>query len=375
MRKGNKNERGNHLARWLDFLVGVPICWLLGFLRFRSKKPSKNSVEIIGVMVFGAIGDALLASVILKSLRKNFTGARIILLVSETNKYVIDLIVDYDEFVVIPVKNILKSIPEIRNQRFDILIDTSQWARISALLVYFSKSKYSVGFKTDGQYRHYIYDGFAKHSTLCHELDNFKSLVSLVEKVEHEETSLRSPDYFQKIKYGISKPYVVIHPWASGYKSDFREWPFENWKKLVSDITEKNFSVIITGSRKDKENTFSLLDCIGKNDSVYNLVDCLSLKELQDCLVSSSAVVSVNTGVMHLAALSGANVISLNGPTSHLRWGGVGKNVININVEKDDGGGYLNLGFEYPKNPRKIMSLISVDSVFSALSNDFSIFD
>jgi ADP-heptose:LPS heptosyltransferase len=48
----------------------------------------------------------------------------------------------------------------------------------------------------------------------------------------------------------------------------------------------------------------------------------LTLPALAGCLQMAAAVVSVNTGVMHLAALLGCRVVSLNGPTNAVRWGG-----------------------------------------------------
>jgi len=56
----------------------------------------------------------------------------------------------------------------------------------------------------------------------------------------------------------------------------------------------------------------------------------LSLLELADVLAAADAVVSVNTGVMHLAAEVGARTVSLEGPTSAARWAPVGPRVRSV---------------------------------------------
>src|SRR5918911_1069323 len=75
---------------------------------------------------------------------------------------------------------------------------------------------------------------------------------------------------------------------------------------------------------------------------------------------------SSSTGVMHLAAASGAPTVSLNGPTSEARWGPVGERVRSVNADLP-GCGYLNLGFEYDRGRTDCMRAISVDRVAEAV--------
>jgi len=76
-------------------------------------------------------------------------------------------------------------------------------------------------------------------------------------------------------------------------------------------------------------------------------------------------VVSVNTGVMHLAAIAGAPTVSLNGPTAEHRWGARGLHAGNVQPA-DGSGGYLHLGFEFEGQPEDIINRITVDQVAEA---------
>ena len=76
---------------------------------------------------------------------------------------------------------------------------------------------------------------------------------------------------------------------------------------------------------------------------------------------------------MHLAALLGVPLIALHGPTNPDRWGpnypGQTTEVspIVLGPGRDQGGAYLNLGFEYPENPTYLMNQISSQELVEAL--------
>ncbi len=82
-------------------------------------------------------------------------------------------------------------------------------------------------------------------------------------------------------------------------------------------------------------------------------------------LAFAAGVVSVNTGVMHLAAAVGTPVVSLNGPTPVRRWGPVGapsRDLVSPLVPD----GYTNLGWEQDDRHRDAMSGITVGAVVAA---------
>ena len=83
-------------------------------------------------------------------------------------------------------------------------------------------------------------------------------------------------------------------------------------------------------------------------------------------LLQSRLVISVNTGVMHLAAILGAPTISLNGPTNNDRWGPVGPRAVGIQ-SPGEGCGYLHLGFESCNGVTDCMERITVDMVLAAV--------
>jgi heptosyltransferase-3 len=76
-------------------------------------------------------------------------------------------------------------------------------------------------------------------------------------------------------------------------------------------------------------------------------------------------MVSVNTGIMHLAAAMNVPLVALHGPTSARRWGPLGPHTVALE-SPCQGCGYLDLGFEYKRQPRDCMNAISYRMVREA---------
>jgi hypothetical protein len=60
--------------RRLDRWVGIPLCFLLGLIAAAGRRPAQP--QRIGVLIFGAIGDALLASAILAGQKQRHPDAK-----------------------------------------------------------------------------------------------------------------------------------------------------------------------------------------------------------------------------------------------------------------------------------------------------------
>jgi heptosyltransferase III len=358
-------ERGNRLNRLLDRWLGCPVVFVLGLLHHKRSRPPQ--VRRIGILAFGAMGDALLLSSLLHDLRVGFPLCSITVFASNSNNAIFDLLDGPDHVVRVPISNPWAMLQIIRRVRFDVLIDSGQWARISAILAAAAKTSYSIGFKTSGQWRHWAFDAVVEHSNSCHEIDNFRRLlsplgISATSLPKFTEEVLRAQDH------RFSHPYVVFHPWASGFKSELREWPIDRWAAVAKEVHKRGYHVVVTGSRDDAARAQALTDALNAPSQIFNFAGQVSLRGTASLLLNAAAVVSVNTGVMHMAALLNRPTLALHGPTNPRRWGPLGSSAIVIGPDWNCGCGYLNLGFEYPTSPPDCMSRISIDDVLDKLA-------
>lgn len=361
-------ERNPKILKWLDRYLGIPLISCLSL--FRKKRIRPETIDRVGIFAFAAIGDSILSSVLITSIKKQYPLASITIFASKANTSIYSVMTGFDKLVELPVTRPWLATPILRQNPVDILIDTSQWSRLGALYCLFAKAKWTIGFRTRGQFRAGIYDEVADHSNDCHELENFQKLLFPLSAKPSDTLALsgnlKNP---AALENGLAfQKYIVIHPWASGSRSDLREWPVSSWINLAKDLIGRGVKVFISGSLADRQKAEKLAQAIDKENEVKVIAGEASFQSLCNILLHARGCISVNTGIAHLAAGLGVPTIALNGPTNPERWGILGKNATNINVPKGQGGGFLNLGFEYPQKSQYIMNLITVDSVLNALN-------
>jgi ADP-heptose:LPS heptosyltransferase len=376
-------ERGKGLLRALDRWIGVPLLLLMGLLRSKRSKP--ESFQSIGICVFAAIGDALLASALIADIKKANPGLKITIFATLANAPVFQLIRGWDELVLVPITKPLAAIRQLKAHPVDVLVDTSQWPRIGALICALSPAKWTIGFQTPGQARHFAYDCVVAHGSHIHELQNFRSLLAPLGIKTGLMPSMDEVAIAGARRLNLKEPYLVFHPWASGNHFEFREWPVHSWLELAKKALKAGYGVVFTGGPSDAARANALFHEIERahpgaiaDGMLLNLAGQADLVITAAYLQKAAAVISVNTGTMHLAALLEAPLVALHGPTNPDRWGptypGSGFKVIPIVIGpgRDQGGAYLNLGFEYPQNPQYLMNQISPQDVIEAL-RQFSI--
>jgi heptosyltransferase-3 len=353
-------KRGSVKNRYLDRYVGIPV--LLATSVLQPRRPRPRRIARIGVMASPTLGDTLLNSAAVQDLRREFPHARIFYFASPTSVAAVQLLPGVDEIVRLELTKPWIALPAIRKCHLDVLFDFTPWQRLTAFYTALSGAKYRVGFRSTRQYRHWTYDLTAEHSHTLHELENFRNLLRVFGTEPKEEPSLE----WSRLRDGSLQEtgrMIVFHPWASGDRGFLREWPVERWIELASRLHSPDTIFVITGgpSERTKSETLSAkLKQAGLNAKPYPGRD--GLHSVAAILQKSALVVSVNTGIMHLAAISGAPTVGLNGPTASHRWGPRGARV--ASVEPRGGGGFLHFGFEYDGNPTDCMDRITVDDVY-----------
>jgi ADP-heptose:LPS heptosyltransferase len=141
-----------------------------------------------------------------------------------------------------------------------------------------------------------------------------------------------------------------------------KEWPTRCWVELGRALSQHGLEIVVTGGPSDRDDSDQLVRaCELGGFEPTSLAGRLSLAETAWLLRESAAVVVVNTGVMHLAAIGGASVVALHGPTNPERWGPVGGDVHVVGPAQ--GGGFLSLGFEFDGHPADTMERLAVASV------------
>ena len=367
------------IFRFFDKYIGFPILLFISIFFKKKKRLPVENIKKIMVIIFAAIGDTILLIPTLKVLRRAYPNAEITLLCSNINSGVANNIPYLDKTIVSDIYSyatdpigFIKFIRSLRKEKYEIIIDTEQWSRISALIISLSRYDYSIGFKTPKQLKHFIFDTVAIHSNDKHELESFLDLLGLLgievyeedKKLEYflSENNKIHADKFLNENNLNDNIIICLHP-GCGSNGKPREWSDENYIKLGNRFIQyyPKIKILITGSPGDFDKCEKIK--VGINNNCLNIAGKYPLDDVLGIIEKVNLVICSNTGMLHLAACVGTNTIGLHGPTNPVKWAAYAKNTVSLQSDK-----YcspcLYLGHDYGCEVPNCMEYIKVDEVF-----------
>jgi heptosyltransferase III len=355
--------RGNPLLRAADRYLGVPIVAAAGTIK--RSRPWPERARRIGVLNATSIGDTVMLSPVVQDIASAFPEATTTLFTSATNLPLLRGLQNV-RTTAISIANPRAAVPAIRRERLDVILDFDSWPRIEPIYCMLSGASFAAGFRAPGQHRHFWYDVVADHSPSSHELDNFRRLARAIgvesQSLPKVEPAGKLPDELRP-----PRPYVVFHLWPTGISSELKEWPRARWRRLAAGLVERGHTIVLTGSPADAPATQAFVQSAPELEGeLFDGAGRYDLGQIVDLVCGSRCVVSVNTGVMHIAAAAGVPTVALNGPTSERRWGPVGERAVSVNSELP-GCGYLYFGWEYEGERKDCMEGITVERVLDAV--------
>jgi heptosyltransferase-3 len=359
-------QRGRKKNRLLDYWVGTPLLNMLATFHRRRRAP--REIKKIGVMCSPALGDTLLFSGALQDVRAAFPEAEVVHVCMRQNLAAAEILAGADRRLLIDLTKPWESMRRLRAQRFDVMLDFTSWQRLTAFYTLTAGAKYTAGFFTPGQNRSRGYDRTVLHRDDCHEMVNFRALLAGA-KLGREIATGHAPAIV--VEEGAEpfveeKDVVALHLWASGQRSWLREWPEERWVELAQRLHARETLFVVTGAPSDVERMEPFVERLrAAGLRAERFVSPDGFKSLARLLRRARVVVSVNTGVMHLAAIAGARVVAINGPNRNGRWGPVGPWAVGVEAP-GEGCGYLHLGFNFDGNPMDCMERTTVERVYAA---------
>lgn len=114
----------------------------------------------------------------------------------------------------------------------------------------------------------------------------------------------------------LSRPYVVIHPGSGGY-SRARRWDPGSFAAVADALFDATGArVVVVGTEQDDGD----LVLGAMRAPALNLQGRTDLADLVAVLRRCRLFIGADSGVMHLAAATGAYVVALFGPSNHRAW-------------------------------------------------------
>lgn len=284
------------------------------------------AVKTILIIRPGGIGDAVHLVPMIRCLHKRYPDSAIDILAERRNAAVFNLtphvraVYRYDSSA---------ELMQVVRSCYDVVIDTEQWHRLSAVIARLVRPFISIGFATNERARLFMHQIAYSHDT--YETDSFLSLLEPLGG--HADyiggrflevpgaAALRAGQFLSELG---GKPYVTMFPGASIAE---RRWGGERFRMVAEVLGGLGMCCVVVGGSEDQAQG----EEIAAGGAGLNLAGRTSLEETAAVVQKSRLLISGDSGVLHLAVGLGIPTVSLFGPGRAKKWAPIGDKHIVLN--------------------------------------------
>ncbi|GBE03902.1 lipopolysaccharide heptosyltransferase 1 [bacterium BMS3Abin09] len=288
-----------------------------------------------------SLGDVIHALPFLNSVKESFPTAEIDWVISkslkgllEDNPLINDLIVlNKDSWK--NIRRLPKTLAEIarlkkqlKKKEYNFVVDLQGLLR-SGLIAFSTHATQKVGFADSREGSTIFYDKKLTVDRSLHAVDKCleaaKAIGANLKKAKFPLNVSKDAKERMRELLGDTDEYIVIVPsarWAS------KRWPAEKFAALIK---KTSFPCVIAGTKGDRKISKKIIDSINKGghkknwkNTIIDLCGKTDLKELTALLAGAEAVVSNDSGPMHIAAALNKPVVAIFGPTDPVKTGPYG---------------------------------------------------
>lgn len=264
------------------------------------------------------IGDVLLATPVIRSLRRAWPQAHIDALVFSGTAGVLEGNPDLQELIVVPERSTKtarwRELRQLWN-RYDLSLSCvpSDRARLYA----WSASRRHLGMLAadEAKVKQRLMDGSVQFDDIhTHTVSMGLQLCELAGVSPCPEVV--PPTAGGSLPPGIVQIFAVLHPYP---KFAYKMWTEAGWVALAKALQSSGFQVLLTGSNEGEEVAYC--QHLATTTGALCLAGKLSLAQTADLLHHAKLFVGPDTAVTHIAAACGIPTLALFGPTNPVKWG------------------------------------------------------
>lgn len=312
------------LIKKLDVVIGYIFASI-----FPPPVGSELSSPITSFLVIrpGGIGDSVLLIPAILALKDKYPDARITVLAEKRNGAIFKLCPAIHEIVHYDRPGELLS--AIRG-RYDVVIDTEQWHRLSAVVARLVRAPVKIGFDTNERRRMFTHPIPYSH-------DDYEaiSFVHLLGPLGIEAGAVEMVAPFLSVPDAASgkaavlleslhdEPFIVVFPGASIPE---RRWGADRFRRVAEILSAFEVKLVVVGGKEDRQQG-EVIACGGLG---LNLAGQTSLAETAAVIRKSAMLLSGDSGVLHIAVGLGVPTVSLFGPGRVEKWAPRGEHHIVI---------------------------------------------
>jgi len=219
----------------------------------------------------------------------------------------------------------------VLGNHYDVVIDSEQWHRLSAVVSRLVRSPVKIGYTTNERARLFTHVVPYRHDD--YEVASFLHLLEplgLAGSATPDDAWLRVPVAARKIVNSTladvsNRPFIALFPGASIAE---RRWGAENFRAVAQWCGERGLGVVVVGGGGEREEAARIA---GGLEHVFDFAGRTSLTETAAILERAAVVVSGDSGILHIAVGLGRPTVSLFGPGIATKWAPRGSQHVVLN--------------------------------------------
>jgi heptosyltransferase-3 len=293
-------------------------------LKSSSKTPMQQPPRKILVIAMRYLGDVLLTTPLMRSLRQAYPDAELDMLVYTNTTAMLEGNPDINQLITVPSKAKFADNWRLFRQlgrRYDLAITTQSGDRPFLYSLFASSRRLGVvppkpdtgWWKRFFLHRWLEFDDQDTHTVLQH-----LKILALINVPPCFELVPPQTQNTQALKQLVGdRAYAVLHThpqWT------YKQWTVEGWVEMGHYLQQRGLRLVLTGGTAQEEVDY--ITDIAKQlpDDTLNLAGQVSLAQLTELLSHAALYIGPDTGITHLAAATGVPVVALYGPTNPVKW-------------------------------------------------------
>lgn len=281
--------------------------------------PLKKSYEELAsapknsILVFSntALGDTLLSTPAIKSLKDSFPNARITLFIHKNIYPLLEGADFVDNFIVYHggYKKFFSAVMQLRHVKADVALLLHSNGPQDIPMAIMSGAKIVLKTPTKSGYKHRLSHEFIKKEQ--HTIEDRLDLVRAIGGDKLSTRMLLPQRYYTDKKRDILPEGALVIGFQPGATNVYKMWPADNFKELAAKLLAEypNAVIAVTGSKKEKR----LGKVIGEanREKVIDFCGKFPIEALPKLIREMDLLVTNDTGTMHVAIALGVPTVSM----------------------------------------------------------------
>src|SRR3989440_7742656 len=270
------------------------------------------------VIALRRLGDVLLATPLIRSLKRAWPDSAIDVLVFSGTEDILAGNSDIADIITMPEPpGAGESLALLRRlwRRYDLALSTQSGDRPT--LFAWASGRRSIGFvDAKGMMARIKWLALNFPVAVAGGLHRVTDVLRLAEAIGVSPVpEVVAPSGSMRPRIMPDRPYAVIHA-APMFR--YKRWTAEGWQVLAAALDARGLTVLATGGPDDRQ---YLDEVWGGQSEVHRFDGALAWPELSQLIAGARVYVGPDTSVTHLASATGAPTVALYGPTDPRLWG------------------------------------------------------